>query len=63
MATFRQSISNIITARAVVAMDPRRPGSKLPLRPARTADRRTYVTIAITGMYMSGEFMSSRGGR
>ena len=46
-----------------MAVRPRSSGWKLPARPARRVERRMYVTKAITGIYISGELMSSRGGR
>ena len=63
MATFKQRISKTMTARAVVVIEPRSSGWKLPRRPASTAESRMYVTTAMVGMYKSGELISSRGGR
>ncbi len=56
-------ISSSVTEIATVAVYPSSSGWKAPLRPANRVDRRIYVTSAIVGMYMSGELMSSRGGR
>lgn len=63
IATFRTTISNNTTARAVDVIEPNSSGLKLPRSPARMVERSMYVTNAMTGMYMSGEFRSSRGGR
>lgn len=63
IASLRQMISNMTTASAVVVIDPSSSGWKLPRMPARTVDRRIYVTMAMAGIYMSGELRSSRGGR
>lgn len=63
IATLSTTISNKTTARAVDVIEPSNSGLKLPRRPARMVERRMYVTNAMTGMYMSGEFKSSRGGR
>ena len=57
------SISTATTAKAAVAVRPITSGWKAPRRPANSVERRMYVTNAMTGMYMSGEFRSSRGGR
>ncbi len=51
------------TAKAVVAVKPRSSGWNAPRRPASSVLRSMYVTNAMTGMYMSGELRSSRGGR
>ena len=63
MATFSTTISNNTTASAVDVMEPNSSGLKLPRSPARMVERRIYVTKAMTGMYRSGEFRSSLGGR
>jgi len=63
MASLRQIISNRRTAMAVVVVAPRSSGWKFPRKPASIEESRMYVTSAITGMYMSGELRSSRGGR
>ena len=60
---FKPRISSITTTNAVVAVRPMTSGWKAPLSPASSVERRMYVTKAMTGMYMSGELMSSRGGR
>ena len=63
MATFNIKISNIITPRAVEAFEPSNSGLKVPCMPARKVERSVYVISDIVGMYMSGLFTSSRGGR
>ena len=63
IATLSTTISKATTAIAVVVIEPSNSGWKLPLSPARTVESRMYVTKAIAGMYMSGELISSRGGR
>ena len=37
-------------------------GSKVPFKPAMRVESRMYVTKAMSGMYMSGALISSRGG-
>ena len=63
IATFNTTISNNTTASAVEVIEPNSSGLKLPRSPARMVERSMYVTNAMTGMYMSGELRSSRGGR
>lgn len=55
-------ISSKVTAMATVAVVPRSSGLKAPRRPAMKVESRMYVTSAMVGIYMSGEFTSSRGG-
>ena len=57
------SISTATMAKAAVAVRPMTSGWNAPRRPANSVERSMYVTNAMTGMYMSGEFRSSRGGR
>ena len=57
------SISTATTAKAAVAVKPMTSGWNAPRRPASSVERSIYVTKAMTGMYMSGELRSSRGGR
>lgn len=56
-------ISSSVTLMARVAVYPSNSGWKAPRRPARSVESKMYVTRAMVGMYMSGEFTSSRGGR
>lgn len=55
------SIQMIITE--VVVMLPRSSGLNVPLTPARTVESKMYVMSDMIGMYISGELISSRGGR
>ena len=63
MATFNTKISNMTTPRAVEAFLPNNSGLKVPCMPARKVESSVYVINDIVGMYMSGLFRSSRGGR
>lgn len=63
MASRRMTISNTITTMDVVVILPNISGLKVPLMPANTVESRMYVMRDMIGMYMSGEFRSSRGGR
>src|SRR2546421_11662464 len=63
MAILSTTISEMTTNIALTAIEPSSSGWKLPFRPARTVESRMYVMKAMIGMYMSGEFRSSRGGR
>ena len=63
IAVFSIKISNIMTPRAVEALEPSNSGLKEPCMPAKKVERSVYVINDIVGMYMSGLFRSSRGGR
>lgn len=63
IATFKIKISRITTPTALVVIEPSSSGWNFPRSPASTVESSMYVIRAMMGMYMSGEFMSSRGGR
>lgn len=52
-----------MTTTEVVAMLPRISGVNVPLTPAKTVDSKMYVMRDMIGIYISGEFKSSLGGR
>lgn len=63
MANLSIAISVQMTATEVVVMLPSSSGLNVPLTPARTVERRMYVISDMIGIYMSGELMSSLGGK
>lgn len=63
MAVRRMSNSNTMTTMDVVVMLPSISGLNVPLMPAKTVESKMYVMRDMMGMYMSGEFRSSLGGR